>query len=182
MHVPRSNELEDNIHRSVPRAQCRYATSLGALSSQYSNLVAANSKLAAQCGASPNVAATSDASLRDGSGSQDTLTRTSLTRTCGCAGCASVSPSVDTPSAPCSAPCGGSHNRAGSHAGWDSPGYRYTRRSKYRPGLMPCRVAYRTHKHNTADLQHNRLSLPARTIALRASFLQAPCVHAQYPL
>jgi hypothetical protein len=51
-----------------------------------------------------------------------------------------------------------------------------------RPGPMPCRVAYRTHKRNTADLQHNRLSLPARTIAPRAFFLQAPCEHAQYPL
>ena len=70
--------------------------SIGALSAQYSNLVAADSKLAAQCGASvkarDEATATSDAFLRDGSGSQCTLTRTSLARTCGCAGCPSVSP------------------------------------------------------------------------------------------
>ena len=66
MDVPRSNEVEDNIHLSVHRAQRRYAASLGALSAQYSNLAAANAKLAAQCGAS-------DAPLRDGSGSQCTL-------------------------------------------------------------------------------------------------------------
>ena len=77
MHVPRSNEAEDNIHLSLPRAQRRCVASLGALSAQYSNLAAANSKpKAAQCGAS-------DASLQDGSGSQCTLLRTLLrTRAC----------------------------------------------------------------------------------------------------
>ena len=39
---------------------------------------------------------------------------------------------------------------------------------------MPCRVAYQTHKHNTA-VPHNSLhaSLPVRTSALRGSFLRA---------
>ena len=69
MHEPCSNEVEDNIDLSVPAAQRRCAASLGALSAQYSNLAAADSKLAAQCGAS-------DASLQDGSGSQCTLMRT----------------------------------------------------------------------------------------------------------
>ncbi len=65
----------DSIHLSVPHAQRRCAASLGALSAQYSNLVAADSKpKAAQCGAS-------DAPLRDGSGSQSH----SCTRTCECA-------------------------------------------------------------------------------------------------
>ncbi len=94
MHEPRSHEAEDSIHLSVPRAQRRYGGSLGALSAQYSNLVAAVSKLAAQCGASVNATATSGGALRDGIGSQCTLTRTSLARTCEGAGCASVSPSV----------------------------------------------------------------------------------------
>ena len=88
---PRSHEMEDNIQLSVRRAQIRYVASLGALSAQYSNLVAANSKLLAQCGASVNATATSGGALRDGIGSQCTLTRTSLVRTCECAGCASVS-------------------------------------------------------------------------------------------
>jgi hypothetical protein len=79
-----------------PRAQRRCAASLGALSAQYSNLAAADSKHSAQCGAS--VKSTSDASLRDGSGSQRTLMRTCacagalLARACECDGCASVSP------------------------------------------------------------------------------------------
>ena len=84
-HVPRSNEAEDNIHLSVPRAQRRCVASLGALSAPYSNLAAANSKpKAAQCGAS-------DASLQDGSGSQCILMRTRacarafLARVCECA-------------------------------------------------------------------------------------------------
>jgi hypothetical protein len=86
MHEPRGNEAEDSIYLSVPRAQRRCAASRGALTAQHSNLVAANSKpKAAQCGAS-------DASQRDGSGSQCTLTRTSRARTFECAGCASVSP------------------------------------------------------------------------------------------
>ena len=66
MHVPRSHEMEDNIQLSVPRTQRRYAASLGALTAQYSNLAAANMKLAAQCGASVNATVLSDASLRDG--------------------------------------------------------------------------------------------------------------------
>jgi hypothetical protein len=94
MHVPRSHEAEDSIHLSVPCAQRRCAASLGALSAQYSNLAAANSKLLAQCGASVNATATSGGALRDGIGSQCTLTCTSLARTCECGGCASVSPSV----------------------------------------------------------------------------------------
>ena len=98
-HVPRSHEMEDNIHLSVPRAQRRCAASRGALSAQHSNLAAATSKpTAAFCGAI-------DASLRDGlgSGSQCTLLRThacarapfSHARVSAlreCAGCASVSP------------------------------------------------------------------------------------------
>jgi hypothetical protein len=82
MHVPRSNEAEDNIHLSAPRAQRRCAASLGALSAQYSNLTlaAANSKHSAQCGASLKSTATSDASQRDGSGSQCKLTRASRAR------------------------------------------------------------------------------------------------------
>jgi hypothetical protein len=56
------------------RAQLRYAA-------QYSNLAVANSELAAQCGASMNATATSDGSLRDGSGSQCTLACTRLSRT-----------------------------------------------------------------------------------------------------
>ena len=66
MHEPRSHEVEDTIHLSVPRAQRRCVASLGALSSQYSNLAAANMKLAAQCGARVNATVLSDASLRDG--------------------------------------------------------------------------------------------------------------------
>jgi hypothetical protein len=98
-HVPRSQDMEDNIHLSVPRAQRRCAASRGALSAQHSNLAAATSKpKAAFCGAV-------DASLRDGlgSGSQCTLLRThacarapsSHARVSAlreCAGCASVSP------------------------------------------------------------------------------------------
>ncbi len=74
VHVPRSNEAEDGIDLSVPRAQRRYAASLGALTAQYSNLEATNSKpKAAQCGASVNATATSGGALRDGIGSQCTL-------------------------------------------------------------------------------------------------------------
>jgi hypothetical protein len=62
-------------HLSVPRAHRRYSASLGALA-RCSNLAAANSKLAAQCGASVNAAATTDASLQDGSCPQCTLTPT----------------------------------------------------------------------------------------------------------
>ena len=120
-HVPRSQDMDDNIHLSVPRAQRRCAASRGALSAQHSNLVAAaDSKLAAQCSAS-------DAPLRDGSGSQGTLMRTCararafLARVCECGvflgWTCQRERHVDTPSAPCRAPCGGSHTRAGSHAG-----------------------------------------------------------------
>ncbi len=95
MHEPRSHEVEDTIHLSVPRAQRRCAASLGALTVQYANLAAAESKpKAAQCGASVNATATSVGALRDGIGSQCTLTHTSFARTLECAGCASVSPSV----------------------------------------------------------------------------------------
>ena len=70
---------------SVPRVPRRCAASLGALSAQYSNLAAAadSKPKAAHCGAS-------DASLRDGSGSQCTLMRTRahacafLAHTCEC--------------------------------------------------------------------------------------------------
>jgi hypothetical protein len=67
--------------------------------------------------------------------SYDTCTRTRLPRTrvrvrwmC------QREPHVDTPSTPCWAPCGGSHTRVGSHAGWDTSGYRYARRSS--PGRV----------------------------------------------
>jgi hypothetical protein len=66
--------------------------------------------------------------------------------------------------------------------------YRYTRRSKYRPGPIPCRVAYLTHKHNTADptQQTSRLSassedcsmwlLPASSRRARTIPLRVPTV------
>jgi hypothetical protein len=95
MHEPRSHEMEDNIQLSVPRAQRRCAASCGALTAQYSNLAAADSKpKAAQCGAALHTTATRGGALRDGIGSQCTLSRTSLARTCKCGGCASVRASV----------------------------------------------------------------------------------------
>jgi hypothetical protein len=81
---------------------------------------------------------------------------TRVSAVCECAGCASVS-AMWTLRVPCWAPCGGSHTRVGSHAGWDISGYRYTRTLISTPGLMPCRVASRTPKHSTAVFHHNRL-------------------------
>jgi hypothetical protein len=147
---------------SVPCEHCRYAVSIGALLAQYSNLVAADSKLAAQCGASvkarDEATATSDAFLRDGSGSQCTLTRTSLPRMCGCAGCPNVSP-MRTLRVP--------------HAGPDvvdpTLGYR---------AEWCTRLTNTTQQSSTC---HTSRPLPARTIAPCGCFLQGPCEHAQYP-
>jgi hypothetical protein len=165
-------------HLSVPRAQRRCAASLGALTAQHSNLAPANSKpKAAECGAS-------DASLRHGSGSQCTLIRTRararafLARTCECAVLVGWTcqrePHVDTPSIPCWAPCGGSHTRVGSHAGWDSSGGTLDAHLHAGSDAVPSGIPDTPTQHSR--LQHNRLhaSLPARTIAPRASFLQAP--------
>jgi hypothetical protein len=193
MQVPRSNEAEDNIHLSVPRAQRRCAASLGALSAQYSNLAAADSRDSAQCGAS-------DSSLRDGlgSGSECTLMRTHtfLARVSAeCAGCASVSPMWTL------RVLHAGHHVADRTPGWDPVRGGILRVTGTlglisRPGPIPCRVAYQTHKQNTAVFKMPHFTptasshdcsmwlllaspMRARTVP-RVSTKSTRCEHAQY--
>ena len=86
---------------------------------------------------------------------------------------------VDTPSTSCWAPSGGSHTRGGSHAGWDTSGYRYTRpQLQAGSDAVPSGIPDAQTQHST--LQHNRLHASLERFARRGSFLQAPCEHAQY--
>jgi hypothetical protein len=102
---------------------------------------------------------------------------------CECAGCASVSP-MRTLRVP----------HAGHHVVDSSPGG-----DPMRGGILRVTGTLGAHLQAGSDavpsgipdaqtqhssLQHATLhaSLPARAVALRASFLQAPCEHAQYPV
>ncbi len=151
---------------------------------------------AAQCGASVNATATSGGALRDGIGSQCTLTRTSLARMCEGAGCASVSQRgahVDTLRVP----------MLGSMwwiPHWDPIPvwiFRVTD-AHLQAGSDAVPVVYQTHKHNTAVFNMPNFTptassddcsmwlLPARPMRARTvpgvSTKGTRCEHSQHPI
>ncbi len=131
--------------------------------------------------------ATSDAFLRDGSGSQCTLARTFLARTCGFAGCPSVSP-MQTLRVPHAGP-----DVVGPTLEWIPFlfGYFGLPMLISRPGLIPCRVVYLTHKHNTAvfNMPHftptassDDCSMWPPSCKAHASTHSTRCEHSQHPI
>jgi hypothetical protein len=102
-------------------------------------------------------------------------------------------PHADTPCTPCWARCGGSHNGIPFLFGYFGLPTLISR-----PGLIPCRVVYLTHKHNPAvfNMPHftptassddcSMWLLPARPMRARTvprvSTKSTRCEHSQHPI